>query len=293
MRADEPGPPARGAGQGAGQEVGQAAGQAAREEVGPAAVARPPWRRWLRLLPLAALVLLSLGLILSGATQWFSLERFLASRAWALAMVEQDRLRAMAVTALLYVGTVVVSVPVSVFMTMLCGFLFGTVPGALLAISSSTTGAVIVFSIGRTAAGEMLLRHAGRRLARLAAGFRRDAFSYILVLRLLPLFPFWMTNLGPAIFGVRLRVFALATFLGISPGGFIYAATGARIEEVVAAHQDARAACLAAAGTDCDRALSLRAVITPGLVATLLALGALALLPVAVRRLRRPAPCDD
>ncbi|ACL60892.1 TVP38/TMEM64 family protein [Methylobacterium nodulans] len=278
MRAQEPGPPA--------------------DEAGPEAVARPPWRRWLRVLPLVALILISVGLVAGGVTQWFSLDRLLASRAWALAMVEEDRLRAMVLTAFLYVGTVVVSVPVSVFMTMLCGFLFGTVPGALLAISSCTTGAVIVFSIGRTAAGGWLLRNTGGRLNRLAAGFRRDAFSYVLFLRLLPLFPFWMTNLGPAIFGVRLRTFALATLIGISPGGFIYAATGARIEAVVAAHQDAKAACLAAAGTDCDRALSLRSVITPELVATLLALGILALLPVLLRRLRRkpatePIPCDD
>ncbi|MGY2051960.1 TVP38/TMEM64 family protein [Methylobacterium sp. JK268] len=269
-------------------------------EAGPEAVARPPWRRWLRVLPLVALALLSVGLIVGGATQWFSLDRLLASRTWAVALVEEHRLRAMALTSLLYIGTVVVSVPVSVFMTMLCGFLFGTVPGALLAISSSTTGAVLVFLIGRTAAGELVLRHAGARLGRFAAGFRRDAFSYILFLRLLPLFPFWMTNLGPAVFGVRLRIFALATLLGISPGGFIYAATGARIDAVVAAHQDARTACLAAAGTDCDRALSLRSVVTPGFVATLLALGGLALLPILVRRLRAgragagaPAPCDD
>ncbi|MFE1601901.1 TVP38/TMEM64 family protein [Methylobacterium sp. ID0610] len=276
MGAQEPGPPA--------------------DEPGPEAVARPPWRRWLRVLPLVALVLVSIGLVAGGAAQWFSLDRLLASRAWALGVVEEDRLRAMALASGLYIGIVVVSVPVSVFMTMLCGFLFGTVPGALLAISSSTTGAVIVFSIGRTAAGEWLLRNTGKRLNRLAAGFRRDAFSYVLFLRLLPLFPFWMTNLGPAIFGVPLRTFALATLIGISPGGFIYAATGARIEAVVAAHQDARAACLAAAGTDCERALSLRSVITPELVATLVALGALALLPVVVRRLRRSpkaVPCDD
>ena len=253
---------------------------------GPEAVARPPWRRWLRVLPLAALVLVSVALLASGVTHWFSLERLLASRAWALGVVEEDRLRAILVTALVYVGTVVVSVPVSVFMTMLCGFLFGTVTGALVAIASATTGAVIVFSIGRTAAGEVLLRHTGARLNRLAAGFRRDAFSYVLFLRLLPLFPFWMTNLGPAIFGVRLRTFALATLLGISPGGFIYAATGARIETVVAAHQEARSACLDAGDRDCDTALSLRAVITPELVATLLALGALALAPVVVRKLR-------
>lgn len=258
------------------------------DEPGPEAVARPPWRPWLRILPLVALVLLSLGLLAGGVTHWFSLDRLLDSRAWALGQVAEDRTRAMLAAYLVYVGTVVVSVPVSVVMTLLCGFLFGTVAGALLAVASATTGAVIVFLIGRTAAGEVLLRHTGKRLNRLAGGFRRDAFSYVLFLRLLPIFPFWMTNLGPAVFGVRLRTFALATMLGISPGAFIYASTGARIEALVAAHQSAKQACLAAAGPDCDRALDLRAVVTPELLLTLAGLGALALSPVIVRRLRRP-----
>ncbi|GJD49913.1 hypothetical protein OPKNFCMD_2649 [Methylobacterium crusticola] len=255
-------------------------------EAGPAAVAAPAWRGWLRLLPLAVLVAVSAGLLAGGVTRWFSLDQLLASRAWAKGLVAEDFWRALLCTYLAYVGTVVVSVPVSVVMTTLCGFLFGPVTGALLAIASATSGAVVVFSVGRTSAGEFLLKRTGSRLRRLAEGFQRDAFSYVLFLRLLPIFPFWMTNLGPAVFGVRLRTFALATLIGISPGAFIYASAGAGIETVVAAHQEARAACLAAGEAACDDALSLRAVITPGLILTLLALGALALLPVAWRRLR-------
>ncbi|TNC12814.1 TVP38/TMEM64 family protein [Methylobacterium terricola] len=255
-------------------------------ETGPEAVAAPAWRGWLRVLPLLALVALSLGLLFGGITRWFSVDQLLASRAYAKAWVADGFWRAYACAYLAYVGTVIVSLPVSVVMTTLCGFLFGPVLGALVSIASATTGAVIVFSIGRTAAGEVLLRRAGSRLGRLAEGFRRDAFSYVMVLRLLPVFPFWMTNLAPAIFGVRLRTFALATLIGISPGAFIYASAGAGVETVVAAHQAAKEACLVAGGIACDAALSLRAVITPQLIATLLGLGVLALLPVAWRRWR-------
>ncbi|OAS25428.1 SNARE associated Golgi family protein [Methylobacterium platani] len=249
-------------------------------------MAVPAWRGWLRLLPLVALVAVSLGLLFGGITRWFSVDQLLASRAYAKAWVADGFWRAYACAYLAYVGTVIVSLPVSVVMTTLCGFLFGPVLGALVSICAATTGAVVVFSIGRTAAGEVLLRRAGSRLGRLAEGFRRDAFSYVMVLRLLPVFPFWMTNLAPAIFGVRLRTFALATLIGISPGAFIYASAGAGVETVVAAHQAAKEACLVAGGIACDAALSLRAVVTPQLVATLLGLGVLALLPVAWRRWR-------
>ncbi|WP_204262723.1 VTT domain-containing protein [Methylobacterium sp. BTF04] len=238
----------------------------------------------MRWLPLALLIVASVTVLVSGAAHLFNLDRLLASRAWLNALVAEDRFRAIVVAYLVYVGAVVVSVPASLFLTMLCGFLFGIVPGALVAVAAASTGAAIVFSIGRGAASDLLLRRAGPRLAGLAAGFRQDAFGYVAFLRLLPLFPFWLTNLAPAAFGVPLRTFVLATILGLTPGAFVYAATGAAIEDVVAVHETAKAACLAAGGFDCDNALTLRALVTPRMVAGLGGLAAFALLTVALRR---------
>jgi uncharacterized membrane protein YdjX (TVP38/TMEM64 family) len=131
-------------------------------------------------------------------------------------------------------------------------------------------------------------RIGGTRLAALADGFRRDAFGYIAVLRLLPLFPFWVTNLAPAAFGVKMRVFVMATFLGLLPGALVYATTGAGIEDAVAAHETARTACLAAGAGGCDDTLSLRALVTPKMVAGLALLGVFALGSVVLsRRARR------
>jgi uncharacterized membrane protein YdjX (TVP38/TMEM64 family) len=250
------------------------------------------WKRFLRWLPLLLLVGASLAALVSGASHLLSLDRLLTSRAWLNAWVAEDRFRAMVTAYLVYVGAVVVSVPASLFLTMLCGFLFGIVPGALIALASATTGAAIVFTIGRGPAADLLLRRAGPRLSSLAAGFRADAFGYIAFLRLLPIFPFWMTNLAPAAFGVKRRTFVLATLVGLLPGVFVYASTGAAIEDVVLAHETAKAACLAAEGLDCENALSLRALVTPKMVAGLAALAAFALLSVFLRRRfnrRRPA----
>ena len=242
------------------------------------------WKGFLRWGPLLLLVCASLAVLASGASHLLSLDRLLASRAWLNAWVAEDRFRAMVVAYLVYVGAVVVSVPASLFLTMLCGFLFGIVPGALVAVASATTGAAIVFTIGRGAASDLLLRRAGPRLASLAAGFREDAFGYIAFLRLLPIFPFWMTNLAPAAFGVKRSTFVLATLVGLLPGAFVYAATGAAIEDVVLAHETAKAACLAVNGLDCENALTLRALITPRMVLGLGALAALALISVFLRR---------
>ncbi len=235
-------------------------------------------------MPLALLVGLSLTVLVSGAAHLLSLDRLLASRLWLRAIVEADHPRALGLAYLIYVGAVVVSVPATLILTMVCGFLFGILPGALVAVCAATTGAGIVFAIGRGPASDLLRRVAGPRLGALAEGFRRDAFGYILFLRLLPLFPFWMTNLGPAAFGVGLRTFVLATGCGLLPGALVYAATGAGIEDVVAAHAEAKAACLAAGGLDCANALTLRALVTPRMVGGLAGLAAFALLSIALRR---------
>ncbi|MCJ2082874.1 TVP38/TMEM64 family protein [Methylobacterium sp. J-090] len=255
-----------------------------REDTPPEVPPRPTWRRTLRWLPLGLLVMASLAILVSGVAHLLDLDRLLASRAWLSAAVAENPIQAMAVAALAYVGAVVVSVPASLFLTVLCGFLFGIVPGALIAVASASTGAAIVFSIGRGPASELLRRRAGPRLAGLAAGFRRDAFGYIAFLRLLPIFPFWLTNLAPAAFGVPLRTFLLATIVGLSPGALVYATTGAAIEDVVATHEAARAACHAAAGLDCAQTLTLRSLITPKMVAGLGALAGFALLSVVLRR---------
>lgn len=247
------------------------------------------WRRLRRWLPLAILVCISLAVLVSGASHLLSLDRLLASRAFLRGFVDAGFFRALIAAYLVYVCAVVVSVPATLILTMVCGFLFGIVPGALTAVAGATTGAAIVFAIGRGPGADLLLRMGGTRIAPLVAGFRRDAFGYIMVLRLLPLFPFWVTNLAPAACGVKMRVFVAATLIGLLPGAFVYAATGAGIEDVVAAHQSARAACLAAGEGFCEDALSLRALITPKMIAGFATLAVFALGSVLLSRRVRQA----
>lgn len=246
------------------------------------------WRRVRRWSPLAILVFVSLAVLVSGAAHLLSVDRLLASRTWLRGFVDAGFFRAQVSAYLVYVGAVVVSVPATLVLTMVCGFLFGIVPGALTAVAGATTGAAIVFAIGRGPGADLLRRMGGTRIAPLAAGFRRDAFGYIMVLRLLPLFPFWMTNLAPAACGVTMRVFVAATLAGLLPGALVYAATGAGIEDVVDAHESAKAACLAAGQGACDDALSLRALVTPKMVGGLAMLAVFALGSVVLsRRVRR------
>ena len=103
----------------------------------------------------------------------------------------------------LYIAVIGLSLPGGAIMTVTGGFLFGPVVGTIAALVGALAGATVIFLIARSACGEWLTRRAGPFAAKLAEGFRADAFSYLLFLRLVP-FPFWLINLAPALFGVRL-----------------------------------------------------------------------------------------
>ena len=134
-----------------------------------------------------------------------------------------------------------------------------------------------VFLAARTAFGDLLRQKAGNRLKKLEAGFRENALSYMFVLRLVPLFPFWLVNLAPALFGVKLRTYIIATFFGIMPGGLVYAGVGNGLGAVL----------------DAGKTPDLGIIFEPAILLPILGLAALSLIPVIYRRLRPPGVPQD
>src|SRR5262249_46645692 len=152
------------------------------------------------------------------------------------------------------------------------------------AVVAATTGATVIFLVARSAFSQYVLRRAGPRLAKIADGFRADAFSYLLFLRLVPVFPFFLVNLAPALVGVRVATFVAATAIGIIPATFVFASVGAGLDSVIQAQAATYLACLNAGAADCHLDFDPAAVLTPQLVGALVPLGLLALAPVLVRR---------
>jgi uncharacterized membrane protein YdjX (TVP38/TMEM64 family) len=242
------------------------------------------WPR--RLAPVAAVVLVMALVFAMGWHRYLSLETLVRHRAAIDSFVAARYGLAIATFVAVYVAAVALSIPGAAILTITGGVLFGWLVGALAAIVGATTGATIVFLIARGACGESILRRAGPLAAKLAQGFRADAFNYLLFLRLVPVFPFWLVNLAPAVVGVRLPTFVLATALGIIPATFAFALVGMGLDSVITAQEAAYRACLAAGRPDCRLDFSMSALVTPQLLAAFVALGMVALIPVVVRKLR-------
>ena len=175
-----------------------------------------------------------LGLFLGGlaAFVYFDLGAYLSYEALAQNeeflrnTVAAHNLPAAAAYVAIYILVVALSLPGAIWLTLSGGLLFGVWLGGALAVLGAGTGAAVMFLMAKYVIGDTLRSRFGSRLTRFEAAFNRDAWSYLLVLRLLPIFPFFMINLGAALIGVRFSVFALTTYVGIIPGAFVYASIG-------------------------------------------------------------------
>ena len=173
-----------------------------------------------------------------------------------------------------YTAIIALSLPAALVMTLTGGLLFGPWLGGLAATVSCTVGATIIFLICRGAAGDVIRRRAGPTAARIEAGVRENAFSYIIVLRLLPVAPFWLINLALGLIDIPLATFVVASFLGILPVSLIFASIGSGLNETFARHLP----------------LSPHLILQPKFLLPLIALSILSLGPVIYRRLRRAKP---
>ena len=246
-----------------------------------------------RILPLVLLVLAIGGVFATGLHRSLSFEAFIGYQSWLQGLVAAHRWAMLGLFGLVYVVAVTLSLPVSAFLTTIGGYLFGWALGGAAASVAATLGATNLFLIARTALGRPLLQRAGTRIQSLAAGFRRQAFLYLLSLRLIPVVPFWLTNLAAALFGMRVRSFVLATQLGMLPVSFAFAVAGSGLDEVMSRHETIRAECVAAGRSECAVDFSAGSLLTPRLMIALAILGILALVPVAVRHGRGGAPREE
>ena len=200
--------------------------------------------------------------------RYASLDALKQNRETLQAFVTDNGLFAVLGFGAIYAIVVAFSLPGGAIMTLTAGFLFGTVGGGLIVVVGATLGATALFLIARTTLGDVLRAKAGPFLAKMEDGFRENALSYLLVLRLIPAFPFWLVNLVPAFLGVSTVTYVIGTFFGIIPGTFVFASVGAGLGAILDAGQDP----------------DLGIIFRPDVLGPLVGLALLSLLPVVYKK---------
>jgi uncharacterized membrane protein YdjX (TVP38/TMEM64 family) len=246
---------------------------------------------WRRLIPLLLVVVCLLLAWLVGLTDYLSLSSIAAHRDSLQDFVAGHRALAIAVYMLAYIVATALVLPGAALLTVLGGFLFGWWVGGIATVLAATVGATLLFSVARSSFGDVLVRRGKGFVRKLTCGFEEDAFSYLLFLRLVPLFPFFIVNIATALCRVKVRTFVIATFLGIIPGTFAYATLGSGLDSIIAAEARSYAACTALNGAaGCSLEVGAASLLTPQMIAAFLLLGLVALIPPLLKRFKAARP---
>ena len=229
----------------------------------PPPAATPSGSRALKL----ALVALFVGVVVAffalGGHRYLSLDAIKANRDALLAFTQQHFAASLAIAVVVYVAVTAFSLPGGLVMSLTVGFLFGRWIGTAVVVAAATIGATLVFIAARYVVADAARKRLGALGERINAGFTENAFSYLLFLRLVPLFPFFLVNLAPAFTSIPLPTYVLATFVGIVPGTFVFVNLGQTL----------------------GRIESLQGLVSAETLGAFALLGVFALVPVAIRKL--------
>lgn len=231
--------------------------------VGPAAPPAPG-NRWIKLAILAVFAGAIVAFFALGGNRYLTLDAIKANRDALLAFTESHFVAALAIAFLIYAGAVAFSLPGALVLSLATGFVFGRWVGTALVVAAATVGATLVFLAARFLFADAARRRLGALGEKINAGFTENAFSYLLFLRLVPAFPFFLVNLAPAFTSIPVRTYVLATLIGIVPGTFVYVNLGQTL----------------------GRIESLQGLVSAETLGAFALLGLFALVPVLVKKIR-------
>jgi uncharacterized membrane protein YdjX (TVP38/TMEM64 family) len=201
----------------------------ARDDAPPRSGRHVPWAK------VAVAAIFAVGVLAFfalGGQRYLTLDAVKANRDVLLAFADRHYVAALALAFVVYAGAVALSVPGGLVLSLAVGFVFGRWVGTVLVVAAATLGATLVFLAARYLFADAARRRLGALGEKIAAGFTENAFSYLLFLRLVPLFAFFLVNLAPAFTGIPLRTYVLATLIGIVPGTFVYVNLGGALGRI-------------------------------------------------------------
>lgn len=221
--------------------------------------------------PLIVLAGAMAAFFLLDLDSYLSFEALRDNREALLNWCESNEFLAIGAFIVTYAIVIALSVPGGVWMSLAGGFVFGTVEGTVYVVVAATLGALLIFLTARYCLADFFKAKAGRAVEKMERGFQENALSYLLFLRLVPLFPFWLVNLVPAFLGVPVRTFIIGTFFGIIPGAAVFCSVGNGLAMVF----------------EVGGVPDLKIIFQPEFLLPILGLAVLSLVPIVYKKVKR------
>ncbi len=197
-----------------------------------------------------------------GGQKYLNLEALKENRDALLQYADQHYVSAIVIGFLIYTLSTALSLPGGLILSLAVGLVFGRWAGTVVIVLAGTLGATLVFLAARYLFADLARNRMGGLAQKINEGFTKDAFNYLLFLRLVPLFPFWLVNLAPAFTNVSFKTYVIATAIGILPGSFVFANLGQSL----------------------GRISSTKDLLTPPIIGAFVLLGVFALIPVLYKK---------
>ncbi len=226
--------------------------------------------KWKKYIPIFCIVLLMLIAYFFGAGEFLTFEQLKKYRHTITDYVQGHSITAPLVFMAIYILAIALSVPGGSLLSITGGFLFAQPFSTIYVVTAATIGATCIFLAAKTALGKSWKEKVSATLPKIQAGLQENEASYLLFLRLVPLFPFWLVNLAPAFFGVSPITFIWTTFVGIIPGAFVFTQAGVGLGSIL----------------DGKGEFSIDSIFTTDIKIALIALAVFALLPIVIKKVR-------
>ena len=228
-------------------------------------------QKFKKFIPILIIIILMVAVYFSGVLQYFTFEKLQLHRQQILELVSDRFFLSSALFISLYIVVAALSLPIGALLSITGGFLFSQPFSTIYIVIGASIGASIIFLAAKTALGDILKKNSEGLLAKIEAGFRKDGVSYLLFVRLVPIFPFWLINLAAAFLGVPFRTFFWTTFVGIIPGTFVFSQAGAGLGAIL----------------DANEGFSIHGIFNWQVKIALIALGIFALIPIVIKKFKK------
>ena len=185
-----------------------------------------------KLLLLALIVGAIAGFFLLGLGEELTLEALKGRRSELSALLDERPAMLIGGFFLVYVAVTALSLPGAAVMTLAAGAVFGLVTGTVIVSFASTIGASLAFLSSRYLLRDWVKSRFGRRIEAIDRGIARDGAFYLLTLRLIPAFPFFLVNLAMGLTAIRLLTYAVVSQAGMLPGTIVYVNAGTQLARI-------------------------------------------------------------
>jgi uncharacterized membrane protein YdjX (TVP38/TMEM64 family) len=192
-------------------------------------------KKWI---PLLIIAIALIGFFLSDLPEYFTLQSLKAHEKQLMLFISSHPILSPFIYIALYALTVIFLLPVGVFLSIAGGFFFAHPLSEIYILIASTLGACIVFLLAKGPCRDLFLKKAGHRLKKLEKNFKKNDASFLLFLRVIPLSPFWLVNMGCAFLGVRLWTLAWTTIVGNIPSTVINSEIGTKLGTIFRSGQE-------------------------------------------------------